>query len=335
MPEHTTPTVAQRPNPTLTRLTSGPLPILGAAVLWGTTGTASSFAPAGAHPAAIGSAGLVLGGILLFLVGRGTTAALLTGSDDRTRARTRGLLLLGATAVAGYPLSFYPAVAHAGVAVGTVITLGSAPVFSGLLAWCVDRARPTARWAAATVAAVLGCAVLVLGPELTGTPTPVNPTGVLLALVAGFSYSLYAIIAEKLIRRGHTSGAVMGTMFAGGGVLVLPVVLATGTAWLATVNGALVALHLALFTVFLAYWLFGHGLRHTPAATATTLSLAEPAVAAVLGVALVGERLPLVSWSGLVILALGLAVLRVPLPARWTKAAATATDQRVRRSPQP
>lgn len=309
MPEPTSPTAADRPSPNsaLTRLTSGPLPVLGAAVLWGTTGTASSFAPASAHPAAIGSAGLVLGGLLLFLAGRGSTA-LVTDSGQRTR----WTLALGAVAVAGYPLSFYPAVANAGVAVGTVITLGSAPVFSGLLAWCVDRIRPTSRWVAATVAAVVGCAVLVLGPDLTGADTSVNALGVFLALVAGFSYSLYATIAEKLIRRGHTSGAVMGTMFAGGGVLVLPVVLATGTAWLATVSGALVALHLALFTVFLAYRLFGHGLRYTSASTATTLSLAEPAVAAVLGVALVGERLPLASWSGLVVLALGLAVLRVP-----------------------
>lgn len=309
MPDHTSSIATPRSTPH--RLTGGALPILGAAVLWGTTGTASSFAPDGAHPAAIGSAGLVLGGLLLFLVGRGSTA-LVTGSD----ARTRWTLLLGAVAVAGYPLSFYPAVANAGVAVGTVITLGSAPVFSGLLAWCVDRTRPTARWVAATVAAVIGCAVLVLGPELTGAASSTNALGVFLALVAGFSYALYAIIAEKLIRRGHTSGAVMGTMFAGGGVLVLPVVLATGTAWLATVSGALVALHLALFTVFLAYWLFGHGLRHTSASTATTLSLAEPAVAAMLGVALVGERLPVVSWSGLVVLALGLAVLKVPAPRR-------------------
>ncbi|MGW5877100.1 DMT family transporter [Nocardiopsis terrae] len=314
MPEHTTSTTAaDRPSARsrLARLGTGPLPVLGAAVLWGTTGTASSFAPAEAHPAAIGSAGLVLGGVLLFLFGKGSTA--LVARSDRG---TRRMLLLGAAAVAGYPLAFYPAVANTGVAVGTVITLGSAPVFSGLLAWGADRARPTARWLVATLAAVLGCAVLVLGPEFTGTESSVNVLGVLLALAAGFSYSLYAVIAEKLIRRGHTSGAVMGTMFAGGGLLVLPVVPAAGTAWLATANGALVALHLALFTVFLAYWLFGHGLRHTPAATATTLSLAEPAVAALLGVALVGERLPLVSWSGLVVLALGLAVLRVPLPRR-------------------
>lgn len=307
MPEHNSSVASNRPNPALSRLTGGPLPILGAAVLWGTTGTASSFAPDGAHPAAIGSAGLVLGGILLFLTGR-SSFALLLHSDRRTRA----ILLLGAVAVAGYPLSFYPAVAHAGVAVGTVITLGSAPVFTGLLAWRLERVRPDRRWTVATVAAVIGCAVLALGPDLVGDPTPVRPSGVLLALVAGFSYALYTIIAERLIRRGHTSGAVMGTMFAGGGVLVLPVVVATGTAWLTTVDGALLALYLALFTVFLAYRLFGHGLRHASAATATTLSLAEPAVAAVLGVALVGERLPWVSWSGLVVLALGLAVLKAP-----------------------
>ncbi|MEU3018670.1 EamA family transporter [Nocardiopsis sp. NPDC007018] len=302
MPDQNNPTTTARP-----RLTGGAPPILGAAVLWGTTGTASSFAPDGAHPAAIGSAGLVLGGLLLFLASRGSMA-LVTGADTRTR----WTLLLGAVAVAGYPLSFYPAVASTGVAVGTVITLGSAPVFSGLLAWCADRTRPTARWVTATAAAVVGCAVLVLGPGLAGVPAPTNATGVFLALLAGFSYALYAIIAQRLIRRGHTSGAVMGSMFAGGGLLVLPVVLVAGTAWLATVSGALVALHLALFTVFLAYWLFGVGLRYTSASTATTLSLAEPAVAALLGVALLGERLPLVSWAGLVVLALGLAVLKAP-----------------------
>ncbi|WP_159943790.1 MULTISPECIES: EamA family transporter [unclassified Nocardiopsis] len=287
-------------------LARGPLPILAAAVLWGTTGTASSLAPASAPAAAIGSAGLVLGGLLLFLTGRGSLALLRHG--DRP---TRGALALGAVAVAGYPLSFYPAVALAGVAVATVITLGSAPVFAGLLAWLTGRGRPTARWTAATLAAVLGCAVLVLGSELTGAEA-VRPAGVLLALVAGLSYSAYTLVAERLIQRGHPSQAVMGTMFAGGGLAVLPVVLAAGTAWLATVSGALVALHLAVFTVFAAYWLFGLGLRHTSASVATTLTLAEPAVAALLGVLVVGERLPAVSWAGLAVLALGLAILRAP-----------------------
>ena len=48
------------------------------------------------------------------------------------------------------------------------------------------------------------------------------------------------------------------------------------------------------------------------AQVATTLTLAEPAVATLLGVAVLGERLPAVSWCGLAVLAVGLASLAVP-----------------------
>ncbi|MFF5966450.1 DMT family transporter [Streptomyces collinus] len=290
------------------------MPILIAAVLWGTTGTAGSLAPSGVPAAAIGCAGLALGGILMFLTSRGARSlpAACTG-------RERWLLVLGALAVAAYPVTFYPAVSRTGVAVATVIALGCAPVFAGLLSWMTGQARPTARWTAATAAAVVGCVLLVLGPELSGHATPMDLTGVGLAVCAGLSYAAYSLIGGRLIRRGHSSGSVMGVLFGAGGLLVLPIVLSTSTHWLVTTRGAAVTLHLALFTVFLAYRLFGHGLRHTPASVATTLTLSEPAVAAVLGVTVLGERLPAASWCGLAVLALGLAVLTVPLGARRRK----------------
>ncbi|WP_345714383.1 EamA family transporter, partial [Kineococcus glutinatus] len=126
-----------------TGLLAGPLPVLAAAVLWGTTGTASALAPAGAPAPAVGCAGLALGGLLLFLTSRGARSlpAACTGRERRR-------LALGALAVAGYPVTFYPAVARTGVAVATVIALGSAPVVAGLLSWAGGRGRPTARWAA-------------------------------------------------------------------------------------------------------------------------------------------------------------------------------------------
>nr|WP_203984632.1 EamA family transporter [Sphaerisporangium rufum] len=285
----------------------GPVPILTAAVLWGTTGTVASQAPAGAPAAAVGCAGLALGGILLFLTSRGARALL--------AACTRGerwLLLLGALTVAGYPVTFYPAVARTGVAVATVIALGGAPVFTGLLAWIIGRARPTARWTTATAAAVLGCALLVLGPGLTGQATPIDLTGVLLAAASGLSYAGYALIGGRFITRGHSSDAVMGVLFGGAGLLVLPVVLLAGPHWLATGRGAAVAGYLALVTVLLCYRLFGYGLRRTPAPVATSLTLGEPAVAAVLGVTVLGERLPAVSWCGLAVLTFGLVLLAVP-----------------------
>jgi drug/metabolite transporter, DME family len=44
----------------------------------------------------------------------------------------------------------------------------------------------------------------------------------------------------------------------------------------------------------------------------TSLTLAEPAVAAVLGVAVLDERLPAASWGGLAVLAAGLVLLAAP-----------------------
>jgi DME family drug/metabolite transporter len=269
-------------------------------------------APPGAQPAAIGSAGLALGGLLLFLASRRARKPVTFQRAERR------LLALGGLAVAGYPLTFYPAVAAAGVAVATVIALGSAPAFAGLLAWCTGHGRPSRRWAGATLAATAGCTLLVAGPQLTGhgSRAPVPVMGIVLAATAGLSYAVYSLIGAKLIARGHPSSQVMGRMFGVGSLLVLPVLASGGTHWLATVRGTAVALHLAVFTTFVAYRLFGHGLRGICAQTATTLTLAEPAVATVLGVGLLGEHLPVVSLAGMAILAAGLAVLAIPAPAR-------------------
>ncbi|MCG6494112.1 DMT family transporter [Kitasatospora sp. A2-31] len=281
--------------------------VVAAAVLWGTTGTVGSLAPSGAPPAAVGAAGLALGGLLLLLSAPGARTLPKRGTGSERR-----LLLLGVLAVAGYPVTFYPAVARTGVAVATVIALGSAPVLTGLLAWATGQARPTVRWACATGAAVAGCAALVLGPLAGGGGTPVDCGGVVLAALAGLSYAVYSLVGGRLIARGHPSGAVMGVLFGGAALLVLPVVLGGDTGWLLSPRGAAVAGYLAAVTTFLAYRLFGHGLRHTTAQTATTLTLAEPAVAAVLGVAVLGERLPAASWCGLAVLGAGLAALALP-----------------------
>ncbi|GAB2963488.1 EamA family transporter [Saccharothrix stipae] len=276
-------TIVVQARPAATR---GPLPILAACVLWGTTGTASSLAPASAPAAAVGAAGLVVGGLLLFLTARGTRAVL--------RTADRRLLLLGAVTVAGYALAFYPAVARTGVAVATTVALATAPVVLGL------RSRPVV-----TSTAVLGCTVLVLG----GGDAHVDLVGVALALVAGLSYAAYSVICAYLVGLGHPSRAVVGTVFGGASVLTLPVLLVLGVGWVASPAGLAVTAHLAVFTTFAAYLLFGLGLRHVSAAAATTLTLAEPAVAAVLGVVVLHERLPLVSWCGMGLLALALVAL--------------------------
>lgn len=277
-------------------------------MLWGTTGTAASFAPAGAPPAAVGSAGLVVGGLLLLVTARGAR-----GLPAACTAQERWLLVLGALAVAAYPVAFYPAVARSGVAVATVVALGSAPVFAGLLAWAFGRVRPVASWLWATAVAVLGCFLLVLGPEFEEGAAPVDVVGIALALGAGLAYAAYSLVGSRLITSGHPSDAVMGLLFGAAGLLVLPLVLATDPQWIADPRGTAVAGYLAVLTVFVAYRLFGYGLRRASASSATSLTLVEPAVAALLGVVVLSERLPTASWWGLVILALALVGLtRMP-----------------------
>ncbi|MFE7706986.1 DMT family transporter [Streptomyces sp. NPDC057486] len=290
----------------------GTVCVLVASVLWGTTGTAATFAPA-VGPLAIGAVAMGLGGLLQALV----AAPRIRREAPRLRAQ-KGVVLLGAVAVGAYPLAFYTSMHLAGVAAGTVVSIGSAPLASALIERVVDGRRLTRRW---MIGAALGLSGTVLlcaaeaagvhsGPGTRSAGTTV--LGVGLGLVAGFTYALYSWAAHRLISSGVTSGAAMGTVFGLGGLLLLPVLLATGAPLLTSWSNAAVGAYMALVPMFIGYVLFGWGLAYVPASTATTLSLLEPAVAAVLAVLVVGERLPLLGSVGIALVVGCLAVLTMP-----------------------
>ncbi|WP_052423636.1 DMT family transporter [Nonomuraea candida] len=280
---------------------NGPLAVVGAAVLWGTAGTAGLLVSA--DSVALAAARLVIGGAALALV---AGAAL--------RRTVSPALLLGAVAVAAYQLCFFAAVSRTGVAIGTVVAIGSGPVFTGLLSWLLHGRRPGARWALATTAAICGCAALIVGGG-DGAPGAAGgqaALGVAFALLGGLLYAFYAVTAARAISGGAESNAVMGVMFGGAAVIMLPVLVLTGAEWLAEPRSLLAVAYLGLGTTALSYLLYGRGLRTTPVATAATLALAEPAVAALLGVVVLREHLGPVSVAGLVLLAIALVAVAVP-----------------------
>src|SRR6476469_8073439 len=97
------------------------LQVLLAAICFGTTGTAQAVGP-GASPVAVGAGRLVFGGLLLVLVAR----------TLRARLPRIGPPLIGmAMAVAVYQLSFFAAIRLTGVAVGTVVAIGTGPAAAG------------------------------------------------------------------------------------------------------------------------------------------------------------------------------------------------------------
>jgi DME family drug/metabolite transporter len=285
----------------------GALCVLAASVLWGTTGTAATFAP-GVGPLAIGAAAMGLGGLLQAL----TAARPMTRQRTALRAQRR-MVLLGGAAVAVYPLAFYTSMRLAGVAVGTVVSIGSAPLVSALAERVIDQHRLTVRWMLGAALGLVGIVLLCLAEAARPGPGPAaawaTMLGVALGLAAGVTYAIYSWSAHRLIGRGVTSRAAMGAIFGLGGLLLLPVLLAAGAPLAASWGNAAVGAYLALVPMFTGYLLFGWALARVPASTATTLSLLEPAVATVLAVIVVGERLPAAGWAGLILIAGCLAVL--------------------------
>jgi len=217
-----------------------------------------------------------------------------------------GPAIAGALGVVGYQLCFFAAVDATGVAVGTVVALGSGPAFAGLFGLVLHGDRPTRRWALATALAIGGATLLVLAG---GDAANVDPGGVLLALGAGASYGLYTVTSKALLEAGHQPEGVMAAAFGLGAVLLSPILITQDAAWLTTPGGASLAIYLGLVPTAIAYVLFARGLQKLPAASVATLTLAEPLTAATLGVVILGERPGPIAGLGALMVLSGLLVL--------------------------
>jgi DME family drug/metabolite transporter len=278
------------------------LQVLLASLCFGTTGTAQALGPDGLAPAGVGAGRILVGGTLLVLV------ALLTSGARALGALPRTPLILAAGAVATYQLSFFAAVHDTGVAVGTIVALGSAPALAGGLEWIVDGKAPARAWAMATALACAGVALLALA----GSDADISLPGVGLALGAGASYAGYTLAAKRMLGAGHTPETVMAGAFGLGAVLLLPVLAITGAGWMIEPGGAALIVFLGVIPTALAYLLFARGLRRLSAAETATLTLAEPLTAAVLGVVVLSERMSAPAAAGGALILGGLLVLAAP-----------------------
>lgn len=280
-------------------MTTARLQVLLAAVFFGTTGTAQALGPT-ADPLAVGSARIIIGGTLLLLCARALHAGL------PRNPRVVGAM---AVAIAVYQLTFFAAVNQTGVAVGTVVAIGTGPAVAGVLGKIVNGERLTARWAGATTLAAIGVVLLVAAG---GHDADVNIGGILLAVLAGSGYATYTVMAKRLLDRGAAPIGVMAAGFGSAGILLLPVLLLAGPVFLAQPGGLAMALYLGAVPTALAYILFARGLRHLSSGETTTIVLAEPLTAVVLGVVVLGEQPGPIAILGAGLVLAGLAVLALP-----------------------
>nr|WP_313618842.1 EamA family transporter [Brucella anthropi] len=283
--------------------------IIVASTIWGTTGTAATFAPE-VGAAAIGAAAMGLGGLAQAAIAWRGLIASRKALADQWR-----VLLVGAVCVAIYPLAFYGSMRMAGVTIGTVISLGSAPLLSAGIEYRQSGFRPSLRWLAGAIIGIVGMVLLSMSEDGGGHASSAEGStlmGALVGLVAGFTYALYSSCARQLMQGGISSTTAMGATFGIGGLLLMPVLLATGGPFLASWNNAAVGLYMAFVPMFLGYVCFGYGLSRVETSVATTITLFEPVVAAFFAVVIVGERLSALGWFGVLLVVICLVCITIP-----------------------
>lgn len=270
-----------------------------ASVLFGTTGTAQKLAGLEVSGLYIGAARQIVGGVALILL------VLALGEKKLWSVIKSRSGLLAALGTFIYQITFFIGITNNGVSVGTVIALGSAPVFTALLSKVMLKEQVRRYQVFIFLLVSFGIYLLLVGfdggIELSW--------GILASLAAGMGYALYTVNAKALVTAGVDSTTALAAAF-GGAVPIAVVVLLLGDwQWLGGITGISLALYLGIFPTALAYFFFGKGLKVLSAATVATITLIEPVVATMFAVILVGEKLAVHEVFGIAVVLAGLLVL--------------------------
>ncbi len=175
----------------------------------------------------------------------------------------------------------------------TPLGIAVALEFVGPLAVAASRSRRwlDGAWIAVAVAGLV--ALLPLGRPVRG----VDPVGAALALAAGACWALYILFGSRVARTLGPGATALGMVIAAAAFAPLDAVAATSSLLAPDVlaAGALVA----LLSSAIPYSLEMTALARLPVRTFGVLMSLEPAVGALAGLALLGERLAVVQWAGI------------------------------------
>ncbi|MEW2035444.1 EamA family transporter [Streptomyces roseifaciens] len=302
-----------------------------AATSWGTTGATAGLlmGSSGLGPAAL-TFWRTAGGLVLLLAARIVMRRRAARTRDRavrpceTWPRRTARVLVTGIGLTVFQAAYFAAVEATGIAVGTVVTLGASPVLVALGGRLLMGERLGAGGVTAVGGACAGLAVLMLGNDGTGA---VRPAGVALALLSAAGYAVVTVYARVLEREKRATDPFTTTVtsFAVGTVCLLPLAAAEGLWPQDEQLGRTLALGAYLVTVptALAYGLFFAGLVVVRATTVSVITLLEPVTAAVIAVALLGERLTAATALGTAVLLCAVAALAAA-EARGTAASAAA-----------
>jgi DME family drug/metabolite transporter len=272
--------------------------VLFAAICFATTGTSRALGPDSATSLGVAAIRFFVGAIALFAI-----TTLIRKPHVTTATLPLYIWIIAGFGQAMYGATFFAAVHETGVAVGTVVALGSAPILTGVLSAVLFRSMPTRKWMLATAIAISGMSLIVL----SGNDTDVSAIGILYALGAGLGYALFALASKRIVESGVASDVAMARVFGIAAILLAPALIFVDTNWIFTTGGISLGLWLGIVTIALAYWAYASGLKNLEPRETTMITLAEPVVATILGAVVLDERPAALAWFGIIIVIAALA----------------------------
>ncbi|WP_081913356.1 DMT family transporter [Glycomyces sp. NRRL B-16210] len=279
---------------------------------WGTTGAAAAivYRVGDLGPVAV-SFWRNLGGLALLLA---FTAVRPVRARPATRRPLRGrAALLGGVGLgmAVFQTAYFAAVEATGVAVATLLTLGSGPILTAVGARLLLGERVGRGGTFAVAGALAGLGVLVGGNGLS----LVDPAGIGLSLLSAAGYAVVTLLGRLTGRRADAEHPFTLTLWSFGIGAVLLAVPAWFEGLLPQPEDALrtfaVIAYLAAFATALAYPLYFAGAARVRAATVAVMMLLEPVTAAALAVSVLGEPLTVATVAGSLVLLGSIAALAV------------------------
>lgn len=274
-----------------------------AGVLWGTGGLLGRLLGevTGLGPAAVAAYRLGLGGALFGAVLLARRTPRPRGTAAWRRVTATGLL------AALFQACFFGSLALTSVSLATLVTIGSAPVVVIVVERLTGRRGADRRLTAAVAIALAGLALLVGLPASGPATAGAAAVGAVLALAAGSGFAAITLLAARPVP-GLDDLTTAGWAFTGGGLLLVPLALATsGLGFAPTAAGLSLLVALAVVPTAMAYTLYFRGLRGSVAGVGAVMALLEPLTGAVLAALVLGERLGVAGTVGAVLL--GAAVL--------------------------
>ncbi|MEG2176813.1 MAG: EamA family transporter [Oscillibacter sp.] len=276
--------------------------ILAAAALWGIIGLWNRNLMAGGFSPWSIVVVRNLGGLLLLLV--------IFGIKDRSVFRIRREHLkyffgTGIVSVLLFTVCYFSCQEICSLAVASIL-LYTAPAIVVLLSAILWREPITKKKVAALLLTLLGCACVT--GIFTGNVS-VTLRGILLGLGAGFFYALYSIFGRyALAHYGPMTVTVWTFVFCG--IASLAFIRPAELAALAEPKMLLASVGLVALSTVAPYILYTKGLSRVESGKASIIASLEPVVAALIGVAVFGEPMGILTAAGIVCVLAGVLILR-------------------------